>query len=401
MTTEDIRVIRPACERFFTGKYSTLELISGMVLNLLLKHKDFNIPLFDSFKEIAKLYVEDKEYSRLNKKEYKNFHSLNNIPSYIKSIEDIAALFSKAFQNDGNALASMSYAIRDYICKPEKERNVFVFEGRFYDKFSKIKINNLTLDHLPREASGCIVLPKPIIVNEARIDEILFVTCPTEEYLIKAYEQAISLNKKNPEKYHFASTFEKNFEDLKIARERGSRQLIVVGIDREKGCVSLNDNYFFTKNDSNAILQDTTSATSKDISKNSIKNILSGLKGIEQELLLSVLNLLAYINSGKPDIREFKNTIRYRGKSTVNVRPEDEELSRGKLFLVGFNWLKNAVYKVDGWWSSGYMAWRMCGEGRKEPRLVYFKGSFKQRRKGKEEIITEDVAIEGEDFEEC
>lgn len=391
MTTEDIRVIRPSCEKIFTGNYTGVSLLVDIV-NLFIKRRDFTLTLDNQFGLTLSVELfKDERYCNMLGIPYKKVQAMHvegKTKYLIEMAKNIYQLVTDVYR-----LTPLVHTIRRYMYLPEKERKVFIFEGSFYDKFSKIRLDSLTTDHLPKEGGGCIVLPKPLISGVMRIDEVIFTTDVHDGHLMDSLEKTFERTKTDPN-YLKSGDIEAFLKMRELARKGTQLQLLIVGIDRVRKAVSVCNVLDLVPNKKLKEFPTTDiDSNDPDYSEND--------KHAARPVIDQVLNLLAYINSGNPDIREFQNTIRYRGKSTVHVRPEDEELSRGKIFLVGFNWLKNPVYAVDGWWSSGYMAWKMCGPGRTEPRLVTFKGSFKQRRKGREDVVTEEDAVEGEDFAEC
>lgn len=91
-----------------------------------------------------------------------------------------------------------------------------------------------------------------------------------------------------------------------------------------------------------------------------------------------MLNTVAYLHSGKPDIREFVNEVRLKSASGKEILRADKDLSQAKIMLIGYNWLKDKNYQDDSWSSAAHLGWRYCGEGRKELRLVWVKGSVKK-----------------------
>jgi len=379
MTTEDIRVIRPTCEKLFGSGIRKDAEMSIMLVNYFLARPDEVLPIeiTSCTPFIEKLY---------KSQEFKTYLKTSKFRNYYRGMTRKELFYDLSLQIEqmvSSFFCEMYDAIAPYIKTPEPDRNVYIFEGRFFEQFSKVSVKNLTTDHLPQKGSGCIVLPRSITVKNHRlkIDEVIFSVGNNEfrrSCLMAPIDNDI-ITPNNP-----------SYNGIKdLIKECGTATVSFAGIDTKEGSVGTCG--IFPIGNNSPIKVDKSTIGEYGIRK--------GTK--DSSAFELVTNLMAYINSGKPDIREFRNTIRYRGKSTVHVRPEDEELSRGKVFLVGFNWLKNPVYAIDGWWSSGFMAWRMCGPGRTEPRLVYFKGSFKQRRKGREDVVTEESATEGEDFEEC
>ena len=106
------------------------------------------------------------------------------------------------------------------------------------------------------------------------------------------------------------------------------------------------------------------------------KNVWSqGLEGptpVEemQALLIPLLKILAYIHSGQPDIREFKNELRYRGNSSKVVK-KDQLLSQENIHLVGYNWKKAPIYHIDSTRVSGHFRWQRYDKGLSKVKLTW------------------------------
>jgi len=387
----DIRVIRPACEKVFgPGVYNT-SFLEIALTNYFLARPDENMPICEDELEgfIDKFMTSPEAVSlfrwhfplktttkHVNKKQLRGWWG---------------DYFTHSFQPK---IFRMQEAIRGYFLKPEKDRLIYIFEGRFFDQFSKIDIKNLTGKHLPQSGTGCIVLPRPIKISpnpsmpeSNQIDELLFHVGHTSflNRVVDSYEEKLARWCEDPNAdSKIIPQTERLLPYYLNVHDPDSPRLFVVGLNSKTRVPEFYAEYNIAWEGGFKNVRGWDDYPSED----------------DENCGKVVLNLLAYINSGKPDIREFRNEIHYRGKSTVHVRPEDEDLSRGKIHLVGFNWLKNPVYAIDGWYSSGYMSWRMCGPGKSVPRLVYFSPSFKQRRKGNENTITEEGASE-ENFTEC
>lgn len=389
----DIRVVRPACEGIFEGEkiYGALP-TSTMVMRYFLDHPDEVIPITKyGMEQLVVNLVQWDPWGQFLGKDLRKLRKAIkcDLESGREVTREMARVLGKDLSN--NSLLTTLLPIKRYMLTPEKERKVYVFEGRFFDQFSKVNIKNLRTEHLPHEGCGCLVLPKPIVVGGNSVDELIF-SADNECLYEKSHEAA---------RQEFLHRI-KDIEDISILNgkeeevfpkhpERKYRTLTVVGISREAKRAVFADSLDLVPGKKVEEIPTKDASTQQPISE------------VDTEAKFAIrttLNLLAYLKSGRPDIREFCNTIRYRGRSTVHVHKEDEELSRSKIFLVGYNWLKNPVYTIDGWYSAGFMAWRMCGPGRTEPRLVYFSPSFKQRRKGREDVVKEEDATE-EDFTYC
>lgn len=393
MTTTDIRVIRPAVERYLGCGTTTCKSLHTIIIRFLLENPSIRIPLLKvEVIGFVRNLMKDGRFRQYAEREHKlTVKHFNKNPEHVcKFVEEILmeGIFNSFF-------ALIQQPIHSYFSTPEKDRNVYVFEGRFFDQFSQIEIKHLKSSFLPKSGCGCLVFPRPINIvsdntahNSINIDEIIFSIGPTS-YLLNAYQELQEDLDTKPN-YARKPPSELVEGDFIYAPEDGTDLpgiLSIIGCDSQQQSIASVAQYDIGKD--------------HDLADSIKKQVATGNVSKDAEYILKLtLNLLAYISTGRPDIREFQNIIRYRGKSSVHVRKEDADLSRSKIFLVGFNWLKNPIYTIDGWHSKGYSAWRMCGPGRTEPRLVTFSPSFKQRRKGRENIVKEEDAAE-EDYTPC
>lgn len=80
-----------------------------------------------------------------------------------------------------------------------------------------------------------------------------------------------------------------------------------------------------------------------------------------------------YIGSGNPDLRDFRNEIKYRSSTSQTPVKKDKSLSQSNIILVGFDWKK---HEDKSWYSQPYMARRG-----KNKKLTFNKGSIKKRKK--------------------
>ena len=177
MTTEDIRVIRPACEKLFgEGIYDTKHLAVALT-NYCISNKDVDLPFCKyDMERFIKTFSQSKEGKCLISKLIDKKKLSHATP------DNILGWWGDYFNHSYNSSVLLAQeVIRNYILTPEKERSVYIFEGRFFDQFSNVNIKNLRGSHLPQEGTGCIVLPRPIHLSNNThlggsdsIDEVIF-----------------------------------------------------------------------------------------------------------------------------------------------------------------------------------------------------------------------------------
>lgn len=106
----------------------------------------------------------------------------------------------------------------------------------------------------------------------------------------------------------------------------------------------------------------------------------TGFCGMSEKLV----SLLVYLGSGQPDIREFRNTVRYGNRNKKRpVAASHPNLSALPIQLVGYNWLKEREvhYSTGEWGVKSHPRWQRCGEGFKDVKLIWVKEHTKKRRK--------------------
>ena len=129
----------------------------------------------------------------------------------------------------------------------------------------------------------------------------------------------------------------------------------------------------------------------KDTSKSAeffAKNCYSDVEGkcaIQNDLIFEFVSqpfkMLAYIHSGQPDIREFRNEIAYRGNSKTQVVKKDRILSQENIHLVGYNWKKAPIYHVDSTRVSGHFRWQRYDKGLSKVKLTWINEHERNFRK--------------------
>ena len=93
--------------------------------------------------------------------------------------------------------------------------------------------------------------------------------------------------------------------------------------------------------------------------------------------LACMYNLLAYLNTGDPDLRVFKNNIRHQSATSKTPIKADKHLSPANIVEVGFSYKKERLQHTDEWQVMPFMRWQHVGDGVK---LVYVSGHTRRWR---------------------
>ena len=103
--------------------------------------------------------------------------------------------------------------------------------------------------------------------------------------------------------------------------------------------------------------------------------------------LIELVKLMIYIETGQPDIREFKNEIRYRGQGKKPVK-KDRDLATGTINLVGFGWKKPVIYGLDSWPVKGFFRSQRHGPGNSLLKIIYIDEQVRSRNRDDTSCIT-------------
>lgn len=239
----------------------------------------------------------------------------------------------------------------------------YVFAKEFFHVLQSVNVDNVTWDMISKEFSAAIRFPVPILDFEGdSIAEIVVCMTSQEKRLSIAHHGVIDSN------------------------NRG-RNVLAISWTTEKGAVG-------------HIIQNTPIDESEKISKSWNKDITifgqgiaavnatiearKNAKDFNQEFEATVLRCLIYIFSGEPDLREFKNDIRYQSPTSRTPVKAHKDLAEGVIYRVGFNWLKEANYTVNEWGVKPHLRYQPYGPGRAQYKLILVREHTRQRRQSED-----------------
>ena len=249
-----------------------------------------------------------------------------------------------AFSKD-TAMLSCATTVNRYL----KGGKNYVIDREFFKYFRRINLEKVQIIHLPKNISGYVKLPEPLFdVDGEKIIEFFFVI---------DHESQINLG----------NTHIHPFKD-------SSADCLLLGWLTDTRSMGY-ANYPLPK-DTNVFLKDYFKTVPyRERSPEHGTRITDG-DGFANHIA-TMLNILAYINSGDPDLRLFRNTFRYRGNSTTKVIRADKGLATQDINLIGFNWKKSPLYVTEGWYASPYWATRYPDN---VPTITFCSGSFRKRK---------------------
>jgi hypothetical protein len=102
------------------------------------------------------------------------------------------------------------------------------------------------------------------------------------------------------------------------------------------------------------------------------------------------LKAYCYVLSGDPDLRTIKPPVPPETRKEKKLRHWFREHANESLLpltIVGYDFLKERRYSVESTWVDEYLAWRRCGPGKTQARLVVVSGHHRHY----ENVITLDA----------
>jgi hypothetical protein len=124
-----------------------------------------------------------------------------------------------------------------------------------------------------------------------------------------------------------------------------------------------------------------TSSICHDIDSNrSFEESLSNCE--QQDFVRFCFNLLLYIHSGDPDIREYRNQIKYQSNTSKTPVRAHKDLSQETIYLVGYNWKKPIIvnYDASNWEREGHFRWQHYGQNNSLIKLIWISPTVCMRK---------------------
>jgi len=288
---------------------------------------------------------------------------LDLIKKFGKENGDIAA---KAFCTDIFAIEAAMIMKSVIKPLPEVKPKFYVAQKDFLKDFYKISLKNLRFKDL-KDICGYIHLPLPVTDNDgtAYKDIYFFLGSPKDFMNTGEYKSFCSRNYEvDQDRILLVASFS----------DDGAQRSLSVPCPKDENMTM--EEAFKDVEDAHTALSPTAVISGKDFHTPDDP----GFCGMSEKLV----SLLVYLGSGQPDIREFRNTIRYGNRNKKRPVPASHpNLSSLPIQLVGFNWLKEREvhYKTGEWGVRSHPRWQRCGEGFQDVKLIWVKEHTKKRRK--------------------
>lgn len=310
-------------------------------------------------KFLPELYEESSyTFEQIKKEMDKGNHSKNLFLGFKK-------YFIDAFIN--NTIETSPINIRDigvteiahtsllvpYFREKKEDRKIYVIQKEFFTKFKDVDLMDLCFKHLPKKLTGYIELPETIVDTDGmKIKGFFFYIGPMNETVNSVWRP------KQPKPY--ATT-----EDI-IGFAYCDDKLEINAFSWTHIPVDGNVKIIESQKEVKTIVMDITGEK---------QGVTSGYP----KFLAVMYNLLAYLNTGEPDIRLFRNKLRYQSPTSKTPIKADKHLSNSGIIQVGYSYKKERLSHTDEWYVMPYMRWQRCGAGLTDIKLVYVKGHTKKR----------------------
>lgn len=241
-----------------------------------------------------------------------------------------------------------------FFREKKENRKIYVIQKDFFSKFKDLDLAQLRFKHLPKEMTGYVELPEIIVDHEGmeikgfffhvgnihKIANPLWNPRQSKPYEISdrivgfAFSEDSSMNVNA-----FSWTHVPMDLDIKIVDSHKDVKTVTTDYDGE----------------------------------------IEGVSNDYPKYLAVMYNLLTYLNTGAPDIRSFRNTLRYQSPTSKTPIKADKHLSNSNIIQVGFSFKKERLTHTDEWYVMPHMRWQACGVGLSEMRMVYVRGHHKHR----------------------
>jgi len=265
-----------------------------------------------------------------------------------------------------------------YYRIPKLSRQVYVVSKDFFDVFKRVDLRGVQYRHLPKGICGYVELPYGVSDGTGKRDMFngfFFLTGSAADIGNDHFRATQEKDYPVSGDVVGFAWFDPSFEALSfhwtpipvdetISIAEGNKDINTISFDGEK--VGIED------------LEDILACRSMEDALVMKPEIYQTGVSTYPEHIAMMYNLLCYLGTGNPDLREFKNPIRYRSPTSETPIKKDKDLSLSKIIEVGFGFKKPDEHHVESWYSRPYVCWKRVGEGRSRLELISVKGSVKK-----------------------
>lgn len=246
-----------------------------------------------------------------------------------------------------------------YFKAKKEDRKIYVIAQDFFSKFKHVNLAALQFKHLPENLTGYVELPEIILDDEGMEIKGFFFYIGERKNICSA----VWPDPKQDKPYEVT--------DKVICFGYSDPQLTTNGFAWTH--IPVNQDIRIEDSHKNVEMISLSVIDSLDI--------VESVRNDYPKHLAIMFNILAYLNTGEPDIREFKNPVRYQSPTSKTPVKADKHLSDTKIVQVGFSFKKERLAHTDEWAVLPFMRWQPCGKGLSEIRLTYVSGHTRHHKK--------------------
>ncbi len=241
----------------------------------------------------------------------------------------------------------------------------YVFASDFFDVLQQVSVENVTYAMLPKELSAVIRFPSPISdTGDDHITEacISITSAATRRRLGSVGVKSSDRDDKLFLSVSWITVSGRNGHWLDFFPDDLTRKVMDEEV-RKQSSSPANTSIF-----RNGVPSDDVDLPGKSYKKG------------DEKLVDPIIRCLIYLCSGQPDLREFRNEIKYQSPTSRTPIKAHKELTEEVIYRVGFNWMKDPIYKTDAWSVKPYLRYQPCGPGLTQYRLIMVREHMRHRK---------------------
>jgi hypothetical protein len=281
----------------------------------------------------------------------------------------LSSLIKEITSND---IMMLSFQITRLCCFPEPAPS-YVIGKDFFEDLAEIDISRVNFSFLPEKARGLIKFPKKLKDDgfSCEFDEIMFVIDDIKNIFADVPEKISNVASEIKTSGRFLG-FARHTPNKKYRSLDPWHMIIQIPLDNT---VKIRDAFRWMD------------FKNRKISPTTLEMITFSKEGDHyHDCNRLILTTLVYILSGQPDLRDFKNPIRYQSLTSKTPVRADKGLSRVKINLVGYNWKKLPRYNQAVWNVRPFPRMQPYGPGRSQLKLILVREHQRKRRKSSDPV---------------
>jgi len=242
-----------------------------------------------------------------------------------------------------------------------KDSKIYVLQKAFFEKFKKVDFSMIQYKHLPKDLIGFVQMPEYIEdrFSKKKYNGFFFFVGSYHNLANKFF----SMRQEKTYPYH----------------EKDSATILAIAFFDEDLEMYFEWRYF-PIDESMTVSESFNNITRTEATGDGTLQSTAIPKGYDDNLAIMV-NIIAYLNTGTPDIRDFKNPIKYQSPTSKTPVKAHKNLSQANIVEVGFSYKKETLKHTEEWQVLPHLRWQRCGTELTQIKLVMVKGHTKSWKK--------------------